>query len=209
MNLIDKYFPVNQAIERFTTNEEVKDFNKILDIFEISNRTINILDINEDSGTLISSYIRLWNMADEEYEKAEEERTPIKIYIDSSGGDLVSTLSIVDSIRLSKTPITTINISKAYSGGLLIFLAGHHRIAYPNSSFLFHEGSTSSQGDAHKFQNQADFYKKQREQIKNIVLTYTSISEETYESNRKDDWWFNAAEAITLGVADEIASNLI
>lgn len=208
MDLVHKYFPVNQAIEKFIESEDVKDINKILDVLEVKNRTINILDINEDSGTLMSSYIRLWNKVDDEYEKPVAERKPIKIYIDSSGGDLVSTFSIIDSIKLSKTPVTTINISKAYSGGLFIFLSGHKRIAYPNSSFLFHEGSTAMQGDAHKFQNLADFYKRQREQIKKIVLSNTSITEEVYEAKRKDDWWFNADEAVELGVADEIAANL-
>lgn len=208
MNLLNTYFPVNQAIEKFIQGEDVKDINKILDILEIGNRTINILDINEDSGTLMSSYIRLWNKVDEEHDKPVANRKPIKIYIDSSGGDLVSTFSIIDSIKLSKTPVTTINISKAYSGGLLIFLSGHKRIAYPNSSFLFHEGSTAMQGDAHKFQNLADFYKRQREQIKKIVLSNTSIAEELYEEKRKDDWWFNADEAVGLGVADEIAASL-
>ena len=37
-------------------------------------------------------------------------------------------------------------------------------------------------GDAHKFRNQADFYKKQLDQLKTHTLKYTKLSEEDYNS---------------------------
>ena len=116
---------------------------------------------------------------------------------------------MINAIKLSKTPVYTINIGAAYSGGFFIFLAGHKRFAYELSSFLFHEGSTGTSGDAGKFRNFADFYKKELDKLKSIVLKYTKISDEEYEKHIKDDWWFTADEAIKYGICDEILTELI
>ena len=139
-----------------------------------------------------------------------EERQPIKVYIDSNGGCLDDTLTMIDAISMSKTPVWTICVGNAYSGGFFTFIAGHKRIAYPMSSFMFHEGSTNSGTvDAGKFRNYADFYSRQMELLKKVTLKYTKISEEDYEHHRKDDWWFFAEEGIQYGFVDEIAKELI
>lgn len=201
--------PIKKAMRDFLDVKDVKDFNKILEIADTINRTIIIEEIDEESGVVAESLIRFWNRYDEENEVPIEERQPIKIYIDSPGGYLTSTFTIIDAIRLSKTPVWTINIGCAYSGGFFIFIAGHKRIAYPTSSFLYHEGNGSVSGDANKFQNQADFYKEQRKKLKEITLKYTKITEELYNEHIKDDWWLFADEALELGIADEIATEFI
>ena len=117
---------------------------------------------------------------------------------------------MIDAISMSKTPVWTICVGNAYSGGFFTFIAGHKRIAYPMSSFMFHEGSTNSGTvDAGKFRNYADFYSRQMELLKKVTLKYTKISEEDYEHHRKDDWWFFAEEGIQYGFVDEIAKELI
>jgi ATP-dependent Clp protease protease subunit len=201
--------PIKKAVRDFLDTKDVKDFNKILEIADTLNRTIIIEEIDEESGVVAESLIRFWNRYDEENEIPIEEREPIKVYIDSPGGYLTSTFTIMDSIKLSKTPVWTINIGCAYSGGFFIFICGHKRIAYPTSSFLYHEGNGSVSGDANKFQNQADFYKKQRQKLKEFTLKYTKITEEQYNEHIKDDWWLFADEAIELGIADEIATEFI
>ena len=61
-------------------------------------------------------------------------------------------------------------------------------------------------GDAHKFRNQADFYKKQLDQLKKHTLKYTNLTEEDYEKILKDDYWLTAEEAMEKGIVDEIAT---
>ena len=201
--------PIKKAMRDFLDTKDVNDFNKILEIADTINRTIIIEEIDEESGVVAESLIRFWNRYDEENEVPIEERQPIKIYIDSPGGYLTSTFTIIDAISLSKTPVWTINIGCAYSGGFFIFISGHKRIAYPMSSFLYHEGNGSVSGDANKFQNQADFYKQQRQKLKEVTLKYTKITEELYNEHIKDDWWLFADEALELGIADEIAKEFI
>ena len=165
--------------------------------------------IDGNVGDAIDSYIRFFNRQDEQDGIPVEERVPIKIYIDSPGGDLVATFTMINSIRMSKTPVWTINIGAAYSGGFFTFIAGHKRFAYPLASFLFHEGSTGTSGDAGKFRNFADFYKKELDNLKKVVLEYTDITEEDYEKHINDDWWFTAEEALKYGICDEITKELI
>ena len=185
------------------------DFGDITDLSNALNRQLNVGEIDGNVGDAIDSYIRFFNRQDEQDGIPVEERVPIKIYIDSPGGDLIATFTMINSIRMSKTPVWTINIGAAYSGGFFTFIAGHKRFAYPLASFLFHEGSTGTSGDAGKFRNFADFYKKELDNLKKVVLEYTDITEEDYEKHINDDWWFTAEEALKYGICDEITKELI
>lgn len=197
---------LNSLIE---SDKDHYDFGDITDLSNALNRQLHVGEIDSLVGDSIDSYIRFFNRQDEQDGIPVEERVPIKIFIDSPGGDLVATFTMINSIKLSKTPVWTINIGAAYSGGFFTFLAGHKRIAYPLASFLFHEGSTGTSGDAGKFRNFADFYKKELDILKTVVLDNTKITEEDYEKHINDDWWFTAGEALIYGICDEIATELI
>ena len=184
-------------------------FGNVLDLTSAMNREIFIGAIVPGLGKDVDQVIRYWNNYDDAKEIPTECREPIKIYIDSMGGDLIETFTMIDSINMSKTPVWTICTGAAYSGGFFTFIAGHKRFAYPLSSFLYHEGSTGTSGDASKFRNFAAFYEKQMKQLKGVVLKYTTIDEDTYEKHIKDDWWFTAEEALEYGICDEISKELI
>ena len=200
---------VTNSLNKYYESKEIKEFEDALYNGSLKDRMILIEDIDEDTGVAVDNFIRFWNHYDNENNIPIEEREPIKVAINSPGGLLSSTMTIIDSIQLSKTPVWTINLGCAYSGGFFIFIVGYKRIAYPNSTFLYHEGSGGASGDANKFQNQADFYKRQRSRIKDLTLKYTKIPEELYDEHIKDDWWLFADEAIELGIADEIAKTLV
>lgn len=185
------------------------DFEKILDYSNSLDRQLYIGDITEGVGIAVDTVIRFWNKYDEDHNIQPTDRKPIRIYIDSTGGILTDTLTVIDAIKLSKTPVYTICVGCAYSGGFFIFISGHKRYCYPNSTFLYHEGSTANGGDAGKFRNFAEFYDKQLEVLKQITISNTNIDEELYEKHRRDDWWMLASEALNLGVCDEILKELI
>ena len=185
------------------------DFCDIVDLSNGLNRNIVLTDIDASIGDSVNSYIQFFNRIDQEKKIDVNKRTPIKIYIDSNGGSLTACFTIIDAITMSKTPVWTINIGKAYSAGFFIFITGHKRFAYPNSSFLFHEGSTGIYQDANKFKNYADFYKQQLEQLRAITLEHTQIEPEEYDKHVKDDWWFDVNEALKCGVTDKISYKLI
>ena len=185
--------------------EDVKNFEDLINLDGAARREAYIYDITSGTGTTIDGYIRFWNAYDKKHNIPVEDRTPIKLYIDSCGGNLTDTFTIIDSIKLSKTPVYCICLGTAYSGGFFIFISGHKRIAYPHASFLFHEGSTSTGGTSGQFANYAAFYKKQLDQLKQVVLENTNLTEEEYQNIKKDDIWYDVAEGVEKGFIDEVA----
>lgn len=186
-----------------------KDFEEVANTSSFLNRELYIGGVGDEMSSGIEALIRFWNRLDEQNNIPVEERIPIKLFIDSWGGELVACYTIINAIELSKTPVWTINIGAAYSAGFFIFITGHKRFSYRLASFLYHEGATEMGGDAHKFRNRADFYKKQLEQLKEHVLKYTKLTEADYDRILKDDYWLTAEEAIEKGVADEIVTGMV
>ena len=189
--------------------DDIKTFDDIINLDGALSREVYVGDIVSGMGQTIDGYIRFWNKQDDEKHLPANKREPIKIFIDSNGGCLCDTFTMIDSIEMSKTPVWTICTGSAYSGGFFTFIAGHKRFVYPHASFMMHEGSTSTGGDAHKFVNYTTFYKKELDQLKTHVLKHTKMSSEMYESIKRDDFWLTAEEAIEQGVADEIVKELI
>lgn len=199
------YIKNSELIEKFLEQKEnFKDFEELANASSLLNREIYMGAVSDEMSSGIEALIRFWNRQDEQDNIPIENRMPIKLYIDSWGGELVACYTLINAIELSATPIWTINIGAAYSAGFFIYITGHKRFAYPLASFLYHEGSTSNGGDAHKFRNYADFYKKQLDQLKNHVLKYTKLTEEDYEKILKDDYWLTAEEAVEKGIVDKI-----
>lgn len=198
-----------QLLEQMTEEikKDTKDFDDLLNLDCALDRNIFISDITGSTGISIDTVIRYWNKKDKDI--PPKERKPIKIYIDSLGGSLTDALTVIDAIKASKTPVIGIVVGCAYSGGFFILLACHERYAYKHASFLYHEGQTGTQGTASQFANYAAFYKKQLDQLKDIVIENTNITEQEYMGMKKDDVWYDAEEALEKGIIDKILEELI
>ena len=205
----DEIIDLEEILENLKSNvsEDIVTFNDVVNLNGAINREVYIGKIIDGTGTAVNNYIRFWNRQDEKANIPVDKRKPIKLYVDSTGGCLIDTFTMIDSISLSKTPVWTICTGAAYSGGFFTFIAGHKRFAYPTASFMFHEGSTGNMADAGKFRNYADFYYKQLDELKDITLRYSSISDDEYEKHKKDDWWFTSKEGIQYGFVDEIVTS--
>ena len=138
---------VNDLLDSLKISQETKSFETVVDLSGFWDRQLLLGDIEPAVGEAIESLIRFWNRVDDENNVPIEKRAPIKIYIDSNGGDLDATFTMIDAISLSKTPVWTINIGCAYSGGFFTFIAGHKRFTYPHGTFLYHEGYTGTAAD--------------------------------------------------------------
>lgn len=200
-----------EIIEKFEPEcyKDDSSFDNILSYYNVKNRCLFLEDIEEGVGGAINAMIQFFNMVDDEENIPIEERQPIKIYINSPGGYLTETFMMIDAIKLSKTPVWGIVTGTAYSGGAFTLLACHKRIAYPHASIMFHEGATGNSGDSHKFVNYTEFYKKELDKLKELVISNSNITEELYEKNKRDDWWMDTEEALKLGVINEITEKLI
>lgn len=186
------------------------DVRNALDNFEYYTRTIYLEgEISIAKATAVHRLITFYNKIDSTENVPVENRTPIKIYLNSEGGDLDAGFSIISSIKLSATPVYTYNIGRAWSCAFFILIAGDKRFGVPHSTYLFHEGSCGNMQDAHKYINHTNFYVRQLKDLRKIVLDNTQITEEEYDSHIKDDWWLDADEAYMYDIIDEIIDNIL
>lgn len=114
-------FELEDLVDALSTNvvKDIKNFEDLINLDGAIKREIYIGDIQYGLGSTVDGYIRFWNNYDNKHNIPIEERKPILLYIDSNGGSLTDTFTIIDAIKLSKTPIWTIVTGCAYSGGFL------------------------------------------------------------------------------------------
>lgn len=180
----------------------------LLDYFDRrANRTILWnTDIDDDLVEIYHDILR-WNK--EDVGKAKEDCTPIKIYINSNGGDLVSVNCIIDLILLSHTPVITIGLGKCYSSGGLLLMAGHKRYLLPSCTVLIHDGSSMTYGAIGKMLDNLEFTKQSESKMKDYILSRTTIKEEEYDANYRKDWWIFAEDAVNkYGIADKVVTDI-
>lgn len=138
------------------------------------------------------------------------ERKPLKIYIDSNGGELYPTLASLDFIRMSKTPIWTIGKGVSYSSAGLLLLAGHKRFCYKNSTFLLHSGSGGFVGRTDSVYDNMEFEKRVIEKlVKSHVVENSKITSEIYDAKYRHEWFMDSSEMLEFGIVDEISNEII
>lgn len=164
---------------------------------------------NDDIDTDLVDFswqILEWNRQDKD--TLIENRKPIIIYINSDGGCLNSVMNFIDVIKLSKTPVITIAMGKAYSAGGLLLMAGHKRYIFKDTTFLLHDGSTGAFGSVSKVVDSLEFTQKTEKRMKEFILSNTDIDEDLYDKNYRRDWFMFSDEIIKYGVADKIITDL-
>ncbi|MBC8061345.1 MAG: ATP-dependent Clp protease proteolytic subunit [Clostridiaceae bacterium] len=196
--------------------EEIKELMKInlpdpetLDYYErTENREIFWNCAIDDSLVDFSLMIIKWNKEDKG--KPTNERIPIKILINSDGGELPAVLNFINVIQLSKTPVYTIAFGKAYSSGGLMLLAGSkgYRYVFQDTTALIHAGSIGAMGNTDKVLDNFEFTQRQEKRIKDFIVANTNITEKLYTKNYRKDWWLMSDEIILLGLADKIITDL-
>lgn len=137
-----------------------------------------------------------------------EQRKPIKIFINSNGGDLDSTLAFIGLMEISKTPIWTINACWAYSAAGLILMAGHKRFALPNTECLIHSGSGQLGGTFDQTTEQMKNYKILVDKMRDFILAKTKIDQKLFKKNSAKDWYIYTDEMLDYGIVDKIVDNL-
>ena len=170
---------------------------------DIQNRVLlineHISDVTVDNQVMC---ILRWNAEDKDL--PVDRRKPITIYLNSEGGSSFDGQALIDVMLASKTKIRTVGIGMVASMAYLIYLAGHERIAFPNTCLLQHEGETTVGGATSKARDTMQFFDDMEERIKKFILSRTKITEEKYEAVYKKEWWMYSQEAKEYGIVDRI-----
>ena len=126
----------------------------------------------------------------------------INIFIDSVGGSAYACLTLFEEILKYKTQINTHALGFVASAGTIIYLAGHKRYAYENSTFLFHEGATMVFGDLHTIANETRELYRLQDIVNSIYLKRTLLTNDMINkiNSNKGDTYYSAFDAKQLGI---------
>ena len=164
------------------------------------NDEINIYSLN------LIHYIIKWNREDKDL--PIEQRKPIKLFFFSPGGDIDTNYAIIDTIKLSKTPIIGVNIGQCASAAAFIFLSCHQRYMLSHSYFLFHQGSGQLTGSFGEICAQMEDYQAQVEELANFMATHTKYTVEEIAQKIIGEWYIRKDEAIEKGVCQKVIDNI-
>jgi len=147
-----------------------------------------------------------FNNMDNQQRLEIEERQPIIIYINTFGGSLNESFSLIEAIEHSTTPVITVALGKACSSGFLILLAGHKRYAQKYTTLMYHQGSGGVLAEFGKIIEYGKYIEAMQKDIDDYVISKTNIKKKKMDDvfHHKQDWFICTEEAINLGIIDGV-----
>lgn len=201
-------FQLDIPIQEKVGNLELPD-PALLNEYQLNEKRIIYIDYEIDVGILqIQRQIILFNLEDEANNIPIQERIPIKLLLDCPGGYLSETMSLAAVIRMSKTPVWTINIAEAYSGGSILLIAGYKRYAMPFSKALVHTGSGGMSGTHEQVMAQSKNYENEIKVMGEFIIEHTKIDKKLYNKKKWEEWYLSDKEQLKYGLVDEIIDNI-
>jgi ATP-dependent Clp protease protease subunit len=143
----------------------------------------------------------------EDKDKPVEERMPIKVFIDSPGGDICALWTTIKAIEISKTPVYTINYCTCYSAAADLLTSGHKRFALPGTSAMVHSGSCMFGGTMEQAESMKKHFDKLGKKISDYFLAHTKVDAKTFKKKAPSDWYFDENEMLDSGLIDEIVTD--
>ncbi|MDR0758960.1 MAG: ATP-dependent Clp protease proteolytic subunit [Treponema sp.] len=134
---------------------------------------------------------------------------PIRIFIDSPGGDADAGYAIFDMIRFVKPPVWTIGMGLVASAAAIIQLASpaNLRVGLPNSHYLIHQPLSGIRGVATDIEIHARELDKLREKINRLIAEETGVPYEQVEKDTDRDYWMSAEEAVKYGLISRVVAS--
>lgn len=148
-----------------------------------------------------------WNI--EDAGKPKEERQPVVLMIDTPGGDLYTTMAIIDAIRASETPVIGVVAGIAYSGGFFVLLACDKRLGMKHSSYMLHRGSGSIDApDQMAAEMAMKQWTAQVAVLRDFVVERTQMPAKEVRRALQTDTYYDADKALEKGVLTGIIGSM-
>lgn len=166
--------------------------------------------------------IYLWGVVDDKSAKdvvtklllleADDPGKEIKFFISSPGGAVTSGMVVYDTMRMIKSPVSTICMGLAASMGSILLSGGAkgRRFIFPHGEVMIHQPSLGGhiQGVSADMEIHAEQILRTKEMGARILAENTG---QTIERIRKDferDYWMDAQKSIEYGIVDQIVEKL-
>jgi ATP-dependent Clp protease protease subunit len=169
-----------------------------------------------------SRSVELWGPVDDKSAKevvtklklleADKPGEEIKFFINSPGGVVTSGFIIYDTMKMLKSPVSTICMGLAASMGSILLSGGEkgRRFVYPLSEIMIHQPSLG--GYMQGVSVDLEITAKQTRRVKDISARILAENcGKKFEQVMKDfdrDYWMDAKEAIEYGIVDHVFEKL-
>ncbi|MEE9583889.1 MAG: ATP-dependent Clp protease proteolytic subunit [Candidatus Brocadiales bacterium] len=139
----------------------------------------------------------------------EDPKKPVKLFINSPGGDADAGFAIFDLTRFIKPDVKTICTGITASAAVIILLgaAKKNRYSLPNARILIHQPSTGVMGSAADIEIEASEILKFRDKINRLIAKETGQSIEKVENDTRRNFWMSGEEALKYGLISKIVTN--
>lgn len=136
----------------------------------------------------------------------QESGEPIKVFIDSPGGDADAGFAILDMMRFVRPPINMIGMGLVASAGAIVLLAAprERRFALPNSRYLIHQPMAGFRGVGTEIEIHAREIDLMRRKMNDLISQETGKPIAEVEQDTDRDYWMGAEEALAYGLVGTI-----
>jgi ATP-dependent Clp protease, protease subunit len=137
-----------------------------------------------------------------------ENQNPIRLFLNSPGGEVNSGYAIFDTIRFIESDVHIINTGLCASIATVINLAAkkEHRYAMPNARFMIHQPLIGGyvQGQASDIEITAKEILKTRARINRLLSEECNQPLDKVEEDSTRDYWMTSPEAKEYGLITKI-----
>jgi ATP-dependent Clp protease protease subunit len=134
--------------------------------------------------------------------------SPITVIFNSPGGSVLDGLALFDYLRRLRSTghlVTTMALGRAASMGAVLLQAGDRRVVGENSFLLIHEVSNHTTGKVSEMEDGVEFTRRLQKRLLAILAGRSTLTEQQIARRwTRNEWWLDAGEAVTLGLADEV-----
>ncbi len=137
-----------------------------------------------------------------------ESSKPIKLFIDSPGGDVDAGFAIFDVIRFIGAPVMTIGMGLVASAAALVLLSTpkERRFGFPNSRYLIHQPLSGIKGVATEIEIHAKELEKIRVDINRLISEETGQTLDKVSKDTDRDCWMNSTAALEYGLISKVVT---
>jgi ATP-dependent Clp protease protease subunit len=157
-------------------------------------------------GTPVNDQIANLTVAQLLYLAREDPSKPIRMYINSPGGQVYAGMAIYDTMQQVECPVSTVAVGFTASFGTVLLTAGTEgmRYALPNATIHMHQPLGGAQGQASDIAIQAQEILRLRNTLNRILSKHTGQAIDKIEQDTDRDIYMSAQEAKEYGLVDEV-----
>ena len=166
--------------------------------------------------------VQLWGVVDDRSAKdvvnklllldADKPGEEIQFLINSPGGVVTSGMAIYDTMKMIKSPVSTVCIALAASMGSILLSGGAkgRRFIYPHGEVMIHQPSLGGyiQGVSVDLEIQAKQTKRVKEIGARILAENCGKKMEQVMKDFDRDYWMDAKEALEYGIVDQLMEKI-